>query len=292
MFEMIKENQPNFYHQAILPISRGKISHAYFIETNDIDDDKIETYLISFIYYLLSQKGNDISGEKLKHLVKNRLYPDLMDIYPINNIIKKEQLLAVIDQFKNKSIYNNYQIYVIHEANKLNISAANTILKFLEEPAPNIIAILIGTNRYQVINTILSRCQILVLKHEVNQLDMNLFSDIEIDFLEKVCSRSQNVMIQYNYYYENLFKTKELAIQTLKHVKIYLKNKWETEISIEHDGQLNSSIDLSFLLNLLEIVEESIIKLKYNVNLKLWLDELLLKVMEESYENCWNSLYK
>lgn len=285
MLEMIRKKQPNFYQQAILPISNGKVSHAYFIETNDVISDKVEMYLSDFIYYLFQQKEMNISKEKLKHLLETKSYPDLIDIYPINNTIKKEQLLMVMEQFKNKSIYDNYQIYVVHEANKLNAAAANTILKFLEEPALNIIAILIGSNRYQVINTVLSRCQLLTLKHETDELDIKMFSDIEISFFENICSRSQMLMIFYNSYYENLFKTKELAIQTLNHANIYLKSKFETEISADCEIQSDNTINLFSLLILIEIIEKSLAKLKYNVNLKLWLDELLLQLMEVSYEN-------
>ena len=53
---------------------------------------------------------------------------------------------------------------IIKETEKLNASSANTILKFLEEPEDGIIAILLTDNRYHVLDTILSRCQILSLK--------------------------------------------------------------------------------------------------------------------------------
>ena len=53
-------------------------------------------------------------------------------------------------------------LFIIYNAEKLNTSSANTILKFLEEPEENIIAVLTTDNRYQVLDTILSRCQNLV----------------------------------------------------------------------------------------------------------------------------------
>ena len=73
-----------------------------------------------------------------------------------------------MEKFSNKSIYNNYQIYVVHNAEMLNISASNTILKFLEEPEDNIIAIFLSTHRYKVLPTILSRCIVMSLTKEKN----------------------------------------------------------------------------------------------------------------------------
>ena len=48
--------------------------------------------------------------------------------------IKKEEILQLKEKFKTKSVYNSKRIYIIEEAEKLNSSSANTLLKFLEEP--------------------------------------------------------------------------------------------------------------------------------------------------------------
>ena len=50
---------------------------------------------------------------------------------------------------------DNKRIYVIKEADKMNLFASNTLLKFLEEPVDDVIAILLTTNRYKIINTVL-----------------------------------------------------------------------------------------------------------------------------------------
>jgi len=36
MLDMIKSKQPIFYQQAFVPISKNIVSHAYFIEINDV----------------------------------------------------------------------------------------------------------------------------------------------------------------------------------------------------------------------------------------------------------------
>ena len=50
----------------------------------------------------------------------------------------------------------------------MNDYSANTILKFLEEPSSDIIAILLTTNRFNIISTILSRCQFLSIKSNLD----------------------------------------------------------------------------------------------------------------------------
>ena len=46
------------------------------------------------------------------------------------------------------------------------MSSSNSLLKFLEEPEEGIIAILITNNINQMLDTIISRCQILKLKNK------------------------------------------------------------------------------------------------------------------------------
>ena len=79
---------------------------------------------------------------------------DYLDNYNGSVTIYKETL--------KKLDVGTYDIdVVINDVELLNTSAANSILKFLEEPEENIIAILITSNRNLVINTIVSRCQVI-----------------------------------------------------------------------------------------------------------------------------------
>ena len=89
----------------------------------------------SLIFFIIKMIIND---ESANCLIDNGNYPDLKIIEPDGNVIKKVQLLSLQEQFKNKSFLNNKMIYVIKEAEKLNDSSGNTILKFLEEPEEDI----------------------------------------------------------------------------------------------------------------------------------------------------------
>ena len=54
----------------------------------------------------------------------------------------------------------------------MNEVSSNSLLKFIEEPAENIFAILVTENRFALLTTILSRCQIIKLKFK--SLDKNI----------------------------------------------------------------------------------------------------------------------
>jgi len=52
------------------------------------------------------------------------------------------------------------KVYIIEDANALNMAAANCLLKTLEEPPLNVVLILIASNIHGILATIRSRCQI------------------------------------------------------------------------------------------------------------------------------------
>ena len=290
MLEQLRENQQLFYEQAIVPLNFGRINHAYLIETNNNEDELVDTYLNEFYKQLLICGLNEsnevgISKEKLINLLENKSYPDLLEIKPENNVIKKEQLLEMMEKFSNKSVYGTYQIYVIHHAEMLNLSSANTILKFLEEPENNIIAVLLSTHRYKVLPTILSRCTVMTLKQEKsNMIDVN-DNQILIKLLNNLLIDTEPLIILFNDYYESLFQTKELSLDTLKKIskilQYYIQTNDLSSLSIK-----SSDINLNKfqLLEIVSIIDEFSVKLQYNVNIKLWLDSLLIKLTEVKNE--------
>ena len=290
MLEQLRENQQLFYEQAIVPLNSGRINHAYLIETNNNEDELVDTYLNEFYKQLLICGLNEsnevgISKEKLINLLENKSYPDLLEIKPENNVIKKEQLLEMMEKFSNKSVYGTYQIYVIHHAEMLNLSSANTILKFLEEPENNIIAVLLSTHRYKVLPTILSRCTVMTLKQEKsNMIDVN-DNQILIKLLNNLLIDTEPLIILFNDYYESLFQTKELSLDTLKKIskilQYYIQTNDLSSLSIK-----SSDINLNKfqLLEIVSIIDEFSVKLQYNVNIKLWLDSLLIKITEVKNE--------
>ncbi len=161
-------------------LAHNKISHAYIIELCDYD---IDMSLVSRFIKLLLCKNDIKTFDKLNcgscnvcNLIDNYNYPDIRYIEPDGKEIKKNQLLDLQKDFNNKSLLENKRIYVIQEADKLNVAAANTLLKFLEEPADDIIAILLTKNRYKLLDTILSRCQVLTIGSEDDSYDCLLYT--------------------------------------------------------------------------------------------------------------------
>lgn len=166
MLNEFEEEQKIAYRILKNEIENSKTSHAYLIETNGYD--KSDQFVLSFAKALLcpynyfnSMKCVDCT--QCKNIDKN-LFIELKIINPDGMWIKKEQTDMLQKDFLTKGVESDKRVYIINEADKLNSSSANSLLKFIEEPAENIIAILVTSNVYKVISTIRSRCQIISLK--------------------------------------------------------------------------------------------------------------------------------
>ena len=276
---LIKQKFVDYVNSIIL---NKKISHAYLVELSNYEDDY--SYVLSFVKMILCNTSFDkvlTDYSILSDQIDNNNYPDLKVIEPIGNSIRKSQLTELQEDYVNTSLIDGKRIYIIKNCEKLNSSSANTILKFLEEPVDNVIAILITTNRYKVIKTILSRCQILSLKEEKLNFEYN---DDFIDFL-KLLLNPKNLFLNYKSITDDFLIDKNNALNyfTLVENSIvsYFHNKYSTE------GLNNKVYDIislksdDFLLKYLSIIENELKKLKFNVNFKLWLDSILARLLLE-----------
>lgn len=262
----------------------NKISHAYMVEIDDYDEDF--SYVLDFVKYILCQKNDKKLNDgscftcSICSQVDTNTYVDLKIIEPDGNVIKKKQLTALQEEFRNKSLLNNKKIYIIREADKLNDSSANTILKFLEEPEDDIIAILVTTNRYKVIETILSRCQVLSLQD--NDGSVEVYDNI-IDLIRFIV-RKDDLFINYNKIYNDILPEKNVAKEILSEVEIilinYLNYVSNSDFSCNEEVvKILSKIETETITKFIAIIEEEIQKLEYNVNYKLWLDCLFAKLI-------------
>lgn len=264
-----------FFHYVDTIIENHKLSHSYIIELSNYDEDLkcvfdfIKMILLDCSYDKMCQSSN-----KLVHLVDSESYPDLYIIEADGNYIKKNQLLNLQKDFSNKSLLDGKRIYLIKNAEKLNPSSANTILKFLEEPEDNIVAILLTDNRYHILDTILSRCQILSLNK--NNLDIVLDDDL-VNILRMFTTPRDfflnyqditTILVDKNNAIDGFHSLENLFVQ-------YINGLYLNYQKISNDViPILDKIGIDKILLYLSIIEDELPKLEFNINYKLWLDSL------------------
>lgn len=120
----------------------------------------------------LSAKGktSDTALTEWKELVKTTPYFTENDWYKkLGNenkkgVIGKDESEQILKKLQLKSFEGNYKIVIMFGAHAMNTSAANKLLKLIEEPANRTLFLLTTTSLETILPTILSRTQIAKLK--------------------------------------------------------------------------------------------------------------------------------
>ena len=316
MLDDFKLEQPIIYKTLLNSIKKDKITHAYLLELNGYS--KGMNFALAFAKFLLCNK-HYTNREKCEECsqcqaIDGNNHLEIKIINPDGQWIKKEQLEELQQEFNRKAIVGNKKIYIINGVDKLNISSANSILKFLEDPEEGIIAILLVENSAQALDTIVSRCQVLSFKKDEtkqedtrNKLALSIFSsqeEIEEFLTDEEKKEKVDFLIEYvNFYEKNGLKTiiyknkdfldgfsdrKSLTI-AFNWLILYYKDALNVNLgraieyfndyqdSVNKTAQKNQTAHICHkLAKLVELIET----IKFNANANMLMDRLIIEMEE------------
>ena len=267
-------NLVNSYHE-------NKFSHAFLFVTNDIDRCRNDVLELIKVISCPSSYSDDCKTCNLCYQIDKGSLPNLIQIYPDGMNIKKEQMLNIEEHFSAKPIYLKNNIYIINNADKLNKAAANTMLKFLEEPEDNILGFFITNNKEQMLDTIKSRCQIVLVNYVAGELltsDEN-FSNIkelsQIYLKSLLIEKKDGIILNKMVFTESVLDRNELH-NCLKFWMILFTDAIKQKDLNEFDFLYN--IDIYKLININKIVFNTLKNVTTNVNMELLMDGFVLEV--------------
>ena len=110
---------------------------------------------------------SDLFLEDWREFLNSQSYGSLFNWLQHIGVENKQGLIgvdeaeAVVKKLKLKSYEGGFKVMIIWMAEKMNIAAANKLLKLIEEPPEKTVFLLITENEEQIIGTIRSRCQAL-----------------------------------------------------------------------------------------------------------------------------------
>ena len=86
-------------------------------------------------------------------------HPDIIQIKPTGKVTRIAQIRSLFDTLAMRPYEANLRIVIIADAQSMNLSAGNALLKLLEEPPDRTILILIAPQTADLLPTIVSRCR-------------------------------------------------------------------------------------------------------------------------------------
>ncbi len=271
----------------------NRLAHAYLIETNNLE--KANQDILTLIKIINCEEEYQPTCQKcnLCNLINLANLPSIKVINPDGISIKKNQIEELKQDFNTMPIYSKYNVYIINNAEKLNPSSANALLKFLEEPTPGILGFFLTPNKDIIIDTIKSRCQILTLNYSTTlEEELNITTDQKEAYYQKIneflkaIATNQNINIKtliLNDFPERLDILNIFQIILKLYYNYYLKltNQIYDE-SLLNIYPLNEN--LALINQKMQITTKILTNMSYNVNIELILDKYVLE-MRGIYEH-------
>lgn len=265
-------------------------SHAFLLVTNNIDACLNDVNNIVKNINCL-KNGEDNCECNVCNTIDKGSNPDYVVIRPDGKEIKKDQVLNLLDVFKTKPLINKYSIYTIVNADKLNDSSSNKILKFLEEPEENIVGFFITDKLQSIIPTIRSRCEVYNYRFGSNSL-LDLL-DINEEEFAKCYDISLKItnLLNDNVKYLMMSETKSISkydridIELIfKLIKKFYIIKYENITrdyysDLEYAEQVLDAIitdDINILAKRINIIDKILEDLNYNVNKDLVINKFFI----------------
>ena len=191
MYATLKRAQPRALRIIENSIKNNRLSHAYLFTGPKGTYKKEMAYHLAMSLYC-QEATPCYKCPNCLAILENR-HLNVHYIEPFGQTIKKEQIIALQEEFSKTSLLPGPRVYIINEADTMSSSAANSLLKFIEEPNGETYGILITEHKDNILSTIISRSMIItfdeldkkILKEELSELSI---SKLDVDCITYLTS--------------------------------------------------------------------------------------------------------
>jgi DNA polymerase-3 subunit delta' len=149
-------------------IASAKVRHAYLFTGPDAVGKR--TLALRFAQALncenVDERGDHCWECRACRLTHDRVYPDLhiVEAEQIGGVLKVDQIRQLLRQLSLAPYEGRWRVGLFLRFHEANDSAANALLKTLEEPAPKVVLLLTARSAEALLPTIVSRCEVIPLR--------------------------------------------------------------------------------------------------------------------------------
>ncbi len=235
----------------------NKISHAYLIQGEKLSGKRMIADIFARALQCESQQDKKPCNQcRSCRQAINRNHPDILYVeHEKPNVISVDNIRQQINgDIAIKPYSGIRKIYIVDEAEKMNVQAQNALLKTLEEPPEYAVILLLATRAEAMLQTILSRCVVLNTRPVHEELIKEfLMHKVQIpDYRAAVCASfargnvGRAVELASNEQFDHM---KAAVIGTMKNISGMETNKMASEIKKinEEKFDVDDYLDLCFI---------------------------------------------
>lgn len=191
MKEQLAKEQPVAWQTLSHALINHKVAHAYLFHGPSGTPKEEFAYLLAQSLICANPDEQGYACENCNECTRiaQQNFSDLIVLDGTSTSIKKDHILKLQHEFNKTGLeHTGKKIYILQRAENATPDALNSLLKFLEEPTSDMVAILLVEQLDRLLPTIVSRCQLIpfhplsashcfaICKDELEELDAYLLS--------------------------------------------------------------------------------------------------------------------
>ena len=271
-------------------ITDNKVGHAYlFNGKSGIGKKLVAIEFAKNLMCLESENGTACEKCEVCNTFENNA--DFYIIEPEKNIIKVEEIRKLESEIYLKPTKATRKCFIINDADFMNESAQNALLKVLEEPPRYATIILVASNKEKLLGTIKSRVISINFNGLTNEELLKILGeDFNLDIIDYAKGSVQRALTLADENYISVAKSIFDVFMTKDFLSI---NKKIDEV--KNDKELKSNIqsvleaimlicykqitnDTNKYIKLIDILNETNKNIEKNANVDLALDNMIIKI--------------
>lgn len=298
--DLVKEGRD--FNSFLRELRTDSLSNAYLISSED--KLLLETFSRLAIQALFCTNEIAPCGKCLMcRKAENNTLLDILTFGDGEGIIKKEEIEKLITEIMTKPFESERKVFVIKNAERMNASSQNMLLKTLEELPSYAHVFLLVTNELNILSTIKSRVRKISLSSFTEEEIMSICYSDNAGKIAKVCGgfatraiafcENKNFGEWYNFSKSIVQSYTKSAFFTEK-VAFFLKNKQHFEdllammqnmFHLALKKEMEADCSEMALIKCIEAINRCNQKLRTNANMTAVVDELFMTILEE--KNRW-----
>ena len=155
----LAESQSKLFEEFSQIIRENRLSHAYLF-SGDFGSLDMAIWLAQSRFCLTPEDGLPCGHCRSCRLIAQGDFSDVKLVEPQGQIIKTDTIRQLTREFSQSSFEGQAQVFIIRDADKMHVNAANSLLKFIEEPQSQIYIFLLTADDSRILPTIKSRAQL------------------------------------------------------------------------------------------------------------------------------------
>lgn len=151
--------QPQLFKEFNQILKSNRMNHAYLF-SGDFASFDFALYLAKSRFCKNLQDGLPCGECRECQLIAENEFSDVKIVKPSGQVIKTDMIRELMRNFSRSGFEGKSQVFIIQDCEKMHVNAANSLLKFIEEPQSSSYMILLTSDENKVLPTIKSRTQI------------------------------------------------------------------------------------------------------------------------------------